>query len=196
MRRFGFGYEPVVADVIRSGVDIVTFSGDKLLGGPQAGIILGRRDILHRIKSNHLRRALRCDKITIALLRRILQDYLAPEFAEQSNETLKIFSQKQENLLQRAENLHKQIVPEFRSFFTIVAAEGKVGSGAYPVFPIPSYALMYRPGPVHAGNLARKLRLNETPVFGYLENEVFLMNMLTLRDEDIPRIAQLLSEVF
>jgi L-seryl-tRNA(Ser) seleniumtransferase len=195
MRRFGLDYEPVVADVIQSGVDVVTFSGDKLLGGPQAGIILGRRDILHRIKRNHLLRALRCDKITLTLLRRILQDYLLPESVENSNETLRIFSQKKESLRQRAENLRKQISPEIRDFFMIIEAEGKVGSGAYPVFPIPSYALGYRPGPVTAERMARKLRLNETPVFGYLENDTYMMNMLTLRDEDIPRIAQLLSEV-
>jgi L-seryl-tRNA(Ser) seleniumtransferase len=195
MRRFGFDYEPVVSEVLQAGVDVVTFSGDKLLGGPQAGIIVGRETLLKKIKRNHLLRALRCDKVTLALLRLILQHYLDPDTVDQSNATLRLFARQPKQLHKFAEDLHHSLKPDIQKYFNIVEAEGRVGSGAYPVFPIPSYAISYTPGPVTADRLARKLRMLETPVFGYLENDKYLLNMLTLGDDEVRSIAGFLNDL-
>ncbi len=195
MRRFGFDYEPVVSEVIDAGVDIITFSGDKLLGGPQAGIIVGKKDLVFKIRKNHLLRALRCDKIILALLRHVLQGYLDPETVDTRNETLHLFSQKPEMLYQRAQNLHHALQTKTRKYFTIIESDGRVGSGAYPVFPITSYALEYTPGPVTAEQLARRLRLFDTPVFGYFENDKYRLNMLALSEADIHSLPDLIENV-
>jgi len=193
MRRFGFEYEPVVSEVIHAGVDVVTFSGDKLLGGPQSGIIAGKKDLIQKIRKNHLLRALRCDKVSLFLLRNVLQGYLNPEMIAKSNLTLQFLSQNPADLEKRAQKIYRNLTPAKRSYFAVTHDEGRVGSGAYPVFPVPSYALEYTPGPISAEHLARRLRSTETPVFGYLEHEKYRLNMLALMDDDISPIVNLLE---
>ncbi len=195
MRGFGFEYEPVVSDVINAGIDVVTFSGDKLLGGPQSGIIVGKKDLMQKIRKNHMLRALRCDKVTLFLLRHVLQGYLNPGMIGKSNLTLQLLSQNPADLEKRAYKIFRKLTPAKRSYFAVTEAEGRVGSGAYPVFPIPSYALEYTPGPISAEHLARRLRTTETPVIGYLEHEKYRLNMLALMDDDIVPIVNLLESV-
>jgi L-seryl-tRNA(Ser) seleniumtransferase len=195
MSQYGFEYEPVVRDVIAMGFDVVTFSGDKLLGGPQAGIILGKKRYLERIKKNHLLRALRCDKIILALLSTILRQYLHPNSITEKNTTLQLLSRTKNNMKEISKKVLSFIDKKHHEYLKIVEAEGKAGSGAYPVHPIPALSLQINCPKYTAEKLSRKLRLGETPIFGYIENDIFHINFLTLLEEDLPLLGKTLNKI-
>jgi L-seryl-tRNA(Ser) seleniumtransferase len=193
-QKFGFEYEPVVADMVSAGVDVITFSGDKLLGGPQAGIIVGKKELLKKIRKNHLLRALRCDKLTLALLASNLQNYLQIDSLENSNATIGLFARKVDVMRELGEKINHLIHPALRTYIKIVDAEGRAGSGAYPVYPIKSLALQINTDKMSAEQMARKMRLQEIPIFGYIENDTYYLNLLTIFDKDIDTIAQALNQ--
>jgi L-seryl-tRNA(Ser) seleniumtransferase len=192
--RFGFDYEPVVSDVIAAGVDVVTFSGDKLLGGPQAGIIVGKSIFVKKIKRNHLLRALRCDKLILAMLATNLQKYLHPDSLCQANRTLSLFSRSVEEMTITAQEILQRLTHAGNSV-KAVAAQGRAGSGAYPVFPIKSIALQLTIPNISAEKLARKLRVNEVPILGYIENDILHLNLLTVLEDDIEIIVKALNQL-
>jgi L-seryl-tRNA(Ser) seleniumtransferase len=192
--RFGFDYEPVVSDVIAAGVDVVTFSGDKLLGGPQAGIIVGKQTYLKKIKRNHLLRALRCDKLILALLATNLQKYLHPPSLCQTNVTLSLFSRSVEEMTITAQEIVQRLTHVGNSV-KAVEAQGRAGSGAYPVYPIKSIALQLTIPNISAEKLARKLRLNDVPILGYIENDIFHLNLLTVTEGDSEIIVEALNQL-
>ena len=195
MQKFGFEYEPVVEDMVKLGIDLISFSGDKLLGGPQAGIIVGKNEWIRKIKHNHLLRALRCDKITLGIMTNVLNGYLHSGKVIDSNPTLNLFS--------RDINQQEKLVNELLSAIKItdqillesVPASGKVGSGAYPVSRIPAIALKISGSKISAERIARQLRLHETPIFGYIENDVYFLNMLTVFQQDIPILATAVNKL-
>jgi L-seryl-tRNA(Ser) seleniumtransferase len=192
---YGFEYEPVVRDVISQGFDIVTFSGDKLLGGSQAGYIIGKNRYIKKIKKNHLLRALRCDKINLAIIAATLQQYLNPESFTKMNTTFHLLSrtkQEMENILRQLLILVDQ---NHHGELEVVESEGRAGSGAYPVHPIPSISLQIKSTKYSAEQLARQLRLSDTPVFGYIESDVFHLNFLTLLEDDLPGLGNILNKV-
>jgi L-seryl-tRNA(Ser) seleniumtransferase len=177
------------------GFDVVTFSGDKLFGGPQSGIILGKKAFLDKIKKNHLLRALRCDKISLALLSTTLRQYLHPASIVQKNATLQLLTRSKNNLMEISKGILSHIDKKHHDYFQIIEAEGKAGSGAYPVYPIPSLALQIRSDQVNAENLSRQLRLNEIPILGYIENDIFHINLLAILEEDISLIGKILNKL-
>jgi L-seryl-tRNA(Ser) seleniumtransferase len=157
MSQYGFEYEPVARDVIAMDFDVVTFSGDKLLGGPQAGIIIGKKNYLEKIKKNHLLRALRCDKINLALLSTILRQYLHPASISQTNTTLQLFSRTKNDMIEISKKVLFLIDKKHHENLKIVEAEGRAGSGAYPVHPIPSISLQINSPQYTAEKLSRIL---------------------------------------
>jgi len=189
MQKFGFEYEPVVEDMVKLGIDIISFSGDKLLGGPQAGIIVGKNEWIRKIKHNHLLRALRCDKITLGIMTNVLNGYLHSGKVIDSNPTLSLFSRDINQQEKLVNELLSAIKVTDRILLEPVPASGKVGSGAYPVSRIPAIALKISGSKISAERIARQLRLHETPIFGYIENDVYFLNMLTVFQQDIPIIA-------
>jgi len=195
MQKFGFEYEPIVSDVLSQGFDIVSFSGDKLLGGPQMGIILGKQTYIEKIKRNHLLRALRCDKISLTLLSATLRQYLHYPTLIASNTTLKLFSRTVKDMKQLSNHLLRLINKKHHPNLKIVSAEGRAGSGAYPVYPIPSLALQINTQRYSAEKLARLLRLQEIPIFGYIMDDCYHLNYLTIFDEEIPIIAKTLNHL-
>jgi len=192
---YGFEYEPIVRDVVAMDFDIITFSGDKLLGGPQAGIIIGKNKYLEKIKKNHLLRALRCDKIHLALLASILRQYLHQPTIAKKNTTVHLFSRTKTNLDKISKKLHSLIDQQHHKYIKIIDSEGRAGSGAYPVHPIPSISFQINSPKYTAEKLARKLRLNDTPVFGYIENDLFHINSLTLLEEDLSILSNILNAI-
>ncbi|MBW1980562.1 MAG: L-seryl-tRNA(Sec) selenium transferase [Deltaproteobacteria bacterium] len=189
LSRFGLQGEPTVQDSVATGVDVVTFSGDKLLGGPQAGIILARKDIIARLRQNPLTRALRIDKLTLAALEATLRLYRDEETAVRSIPTLKMIAADEEELQRRAAAVVAQIRAAAGSTLEaeIIAGFSKVGGGALPVQTLPSKLVALHSRKFSASQLEKLFRRHQPPVIGRIEQDIFVLDVRTLQsgDEDI-----------
>jgi len=198
LAQFGLPREPTVAATLAAGADLVTFSGDKLLGGPQAGIVAGRKDLVARLKRNPLKRALRVDKMTLAALSAVLQLYSSPARAVARVPTLRLLTRKADDI----EALARRVAPSLaavlgaRAQVDIKACHSQIGSGALPVDLLPSWALAISlPG--RGGRaleqLARAMRGLPVPVIGRIADDALLFDLRTLDDEAgfIAQLAQL-----
>ena len=195
MRKFGFSYEPVVSEMISAGIDILTFSGDKLLGGPQSGIILGKKDLIKKIRKNHLLRALRCDKIALALLSGCLIKYLHRDTLLQNNLTMQLLARKPDEIRILADTILNDLKPEVKKKVEVIETEGRAGSGAYPVFPIRSLALKLTVPGRSADKIATQLRHLPVPVIGLIENNCVLLDLLAVFKTDCPILAASLNQI-
>ncbi|MCK4838296.1 MAG: L-seryl-tRNA(Sec) selenium transferase [Desulfobulbaceae bacterium] len=195
---FGFEHEPTPQEIIRSGADVVSFSGDKLLGGPQAGIILGRREIIDRIKSNPMTRALRIDKFTLAGLEAVLRLYYDEEVALAKIPTLAMLSVPKELLAARARRLSRRIKKALAGScrVTMLKTDSRVGGGAMPEQDLPTTAVALQPENISVNELEELLRKGEVPVIGRIENDLFLLDMRTVADREIVPLADLILQVF
>ncbi len=189
---FGLQKEPTVGEVVGSGVDVVTFSGDKLLGGPQAGIIVGKKTIIDTIKKNPLNRALRIDKFTLAGLESILRFYYDEQQALQNVPTLAMLTATKEVLKRRAEKLLRRVRKKIEKKCTASLAKtaSKVGGGALPEQDIASWAVSLLPIDRTVAELERNLRLAENPVIGRIENDIFILDMRTIQDREIALLSE------
>ncbi len=144
MGRFGLHGEPTVAEVCSTGVDVVTFSGDKLLGGPQAGIILGRKEIIAECRKNPLTRALRVDKMTLAVLEATLRLYRDERQALEKVPTLRMIALPLTTIEERAQHLAsliREVDPQHRLQVQVQQSSSQVGGGALPGQDLPTYAV-------------------------------------------------------
>ena len=180
LSHFGLSHEPTVRETLAHGVDLVTFSGDKLLGGPQAGIIAGRSALIAQIRRNPLKRALRLDKITVAALAAVLRLYKDPDRAAGRIPTLRLLSRKREDIRAQAERLALVLKKFLKEDVQLIACESEVGSGAAPTARIASYGLAIRPG---TARLAARFRALPIPVIGRLQEGALLLDVRTLEDE-------------
>jgi len=192
LRKFGLPYEPVVSESIRAGASVVTFSGDKVLGGPQCGLIVGEKSWLAKIKKNPLMRALRCDKVTLALLESTLRLFLQPQQLMKSHPVWRMLTEKPRVVRARAVQLQQAINENCGdTLATIIRpSDAEAGSGALPIEKIPSFAVGLRSQIYSATELAKKFRLAAIPIFGYLREEYFWLDARTLRDDEIAIVAQ------
>lgn len=195
MRKFGFDYEPVISELIGMGVNLVTFSGDKLLGGPQSGIIVGELPLVKKIRKNHLMRALRCDKIILSLLRTTLIKFLSPDTIQANNHTYHLFSKNVEIMHIMANKILTELKAELKNHITIIQSSGKIGSGAYPTLPVKTVSLEFDNSVFNAEKIAKILRQAEIPVFGYITDNKYYLNMLALADTDISILAEQLNSL-
>ena len=192
LTRFGLPREPTPAETLARGADVVTFSGDKLLGGPQCGIVAGRADLLARIRKNPMKRALRVDKMTIAALSVMLGLYADPARAVKRIPALRLLTRKQEDIRALAERLQPAVAATLDSSAAVqvIACKSQVGSGALPVDSLPSAGLAIRPitGRRSAGaalkRLATAFRSLPTPVIGRIHNGALLLDLRCLEDEN------------
>ncbi len=193
---YGLRDEPTVRDVLKSGVDVVTFSGDKVLGGPQAGIIAGKKRYLDAMKKNQLTRALRCGKLTLAALEATLRLYRDPEKALRSIPTLRRLTASREELYARAEDLRALIAPALRGLAECTLMDGcsRVGGGAFPEQDMPTALLCLRPLALSATELKKRLLAVQPPVVGRLEHDLFQLDLRTLEDGDFHDLARVLGE--
>jgi L-seryl-tRNA(Ser) seleniumtransferase len=176
--QFGFHGEPIAADSIRDGADLVLFSGDKLLGGPQCGIIVGRRDLVQRIASHPLMRALRVDKLTFAALAATLRIYRDPEKAREEIPLLHLLGTSIENLKDRAERLAPQMagasaVKEAHA----VADVTYLGGGSIPAQQMPTWCVSLAPREMGVDQFARALRLGAPAVIGRVKEGRLLLDL-------------------
>ncbi len=193
---FGLDKEPTVGEAVRAGADVVTFSGDKLLGGPQAGIIVGRAKTIQTLRSNPLNRALRIDKLTLAALEATLKLYRNEEQALRDIPTLAQLALPLPRLLERAKTLHRLLkkisVPGLT--LEIRPTTSQVGGGALPLSYLNSYALALTSARDSSSELERRFRSFSPPIIGRIEKEHFLLDVRTLQKEDFPHIARCLKE--
>ena len=195
LENYGLKHEPTVQEVLKAGTDVVTFSGDKLLGGPQSGIIAGRKELIEQIKNNPLKRALRVDKLTLAALSEVLKLYKHPEALTQELPTIRHLARKPEEIKSIAE----AVLPAFiksagdKATVSVIPSASQIGSGALPLDQLPSFSIRIKPASERDAELQQltsAFREMSVPVVGRLNDGALLFDLRTL-DECALLIDQL-----
>jgi L-seryl-tRNA(Ser) seleniumtransferase len=194
LRPYGFPYEPTVPEAVAAGLDLVSFSGDKLLGGPQAGVVVGRREVVGRLKKNPWNRALRIDKLTIAALEATLYAYEAG-VARETIPTLRMLTEPVADVLRRARRVLRAVPPEPRERLALRIDEDRaqVGGGALPTVELPSAGLAAGGSAAEARRLEEVLRQGEPPVVGRLTEDRLFLDCRTVLRSQVPILAQALA---
>jgi L-seryl-tRNA(Ser) seleniumtransferase len=195
LSQFGLPDEPRVSESLQAGADLVLFSGDKLLGGPQCGIIVGRREFVARLRSNPLSRALRVDKLTLAALQGTLEVHRAGR-ALAEIPVLRQLSQPADEIRTRVQRLVERLRAEsaMPGAFSVRAVSSASGGGALPEQPLPSWAVAVSTERID--ELARRLRLGELSVFGRVQDDCLLIDLRTISpDDDETLLARILASV-
>ena len=177
-QKLGLPHEPPVLSYLKSGANVVSFSGDKLLGGPQAGIICGKKTLIRKILKNPLYRALRCDKFTYAILEATLRTYLTPTEVQKENLSITLFNRSQAELLKIGKKIVKKLPMKIVDKFEIEVKQTEVeaGSGSLPLEKFPSAAIVFK-GEMKASELSRKFRSAPNPVLGYISGNRFHIDL-------------------
>ncbi|MGX7108108.1 L-seryl-tRNA(Sec) selenium transferase [Facklamia miroungae] len=196
MQAFGLPYEPTVQEAIQAGYDVVTFSGDKLLGGPQAGIIVGKKALLDKMRVHPLTRALRTDKLTLAALEVTMRQYLNPELALEKIPVLQMVSQRQEELIKKAEMMQLAI-QELDSQWQVdlIKGQSQVGGGSYPGTTLPTILVQIDHPTQKAAQIESYLRALEKPVIARVHQDHVQFDVRTLSNEDIKQIVSDLDQL-
>jgi L-seryl-tRNA(Ser) seleniumtransferase len=195
--RYGLLKEPTVQESVASGADVVTFSGDKLLGGPQAGIIVGKQTFIERIRQNPITRALRIDKLTLAALESTLRLYRDEERAVAEIPTLRMLTETETAIAARAAVLARALagLADARLAVDLVRLPSKAGGGALPLLELPSRGLRIRVDGLSANALELRLRGGDPPVIGRIEDDAFVMDVRTLQGDEFPLIESALASI-
>ena len=186
LSRYGMESEPTVQEAVQAGVDVVTFSGDKLMGGPQAGILLGEEKTLDLLKKNPLNRALRIDKLTLAGLESTLRAYLDSDQVLKILPALSMLTCPLDELAGRAKKLQRKMIKGLSSSCQITLKEerSQVGGGAMPLQTLPTRVLALRPFGISAAALEERLRRSDPPVIARVKEEEVLLDLRTVAKEE------------
>jgi len=195
LRTVGIHGEPTIAASLRAGVDIVTFSGDKLLGGPQAGLITGNRELVAKVRKNPLFRALRVDKMFYAALEATLLPYLREDY--DAIPTLRMMRMTEQQIGERGEELMRKLqISAPRLNVEVVKTQSVIGGGSAPGATLPSRALAISSPDFSADDIARRLREWETPIIARVESARVLLDLRTVdaeQDEVVLRAVEQLA---
>lgn len=198
LSKYGLEYEPTVQASIKAGADLVCFSGDKLLGGAQAGIIVGKKALIEKIKKHPLTRALRIDKFTAIALESVFYEYLDEENAVKNIPTLSLINKSYEEIKLHAERLYSKLKQVINSNceISIEDCESQIGGGSLPLERIKSASLLFKPINISTASLEKQLRLIETPIIGRIVNDYFLIDLRTVLDNEDDFIINAFSGIF
>ncbi|PKN23405.1 MAG: L-seryl-tRNA(Sec) selenium transferase, partial [Deltaproteobacteria bacterium HGW-Deltaproteobacteria-21] len=188
---------PTVQEVLAEGVDLVTFSGDKMLGGPQAGIILGKRNLVDAVRKNQLSRALRIDKLTLLALEETLKLYRDESTAVKEVPTLRMIVQTYGELRAKARRFMRMAgrLDTKRFHLELTDGNSKVGGGAMPLFAMPTRLLCIRPGEVSANRIEEALREYDPPIIARVEKDQVLLDFRTIQDGELKVVAAAIRSI-
>ena len=197
LSKYGLLKEPTVQEVLDNGVDLVTFSGDKLLGGPQAGIILGRKDLVEAVKKNQLSRALRIDKLTLLALEETLTLYRDERAAVNEIPTLEMICQSYDGLDKKAQKLTEMLTGSETENYTLVGIDGhsRIGGGALPLQELPTRLLCLTPKKMSAQEMEGWLRSYDPPIIVRIETDQVLLDMRTIQEKELKTVAQAIKKL-
>lgn len=186
LKPFGISGEPTVREIVAAGADVVTFSGDKLLGGPQGGVIVGKSQLIEKIRKDPLARAVRVDKMTIAAFEAVLMEYMDPDAAIGSLPTLGLLLQKPEEIRRKAARIASSLrkLPADASI-AVVSDVSMAGGGSLPETPFHTFAVAIRPGHISVNELEQRLRKGRPSVIGRIKNDALLLDARTVRPGEI-----------
>jgi len=197
LENYGMEHEPTVREVLRAGVDVVTFSGDKLLGGPQAGVIVGRKKILTKIKRNPLNRALRIDKFTLAALEATLMHYLNSANAVKKLRALNALTETVAEVKKRARKLLSKLRKENCAELELCLLDGfsTAGGGSLPTQKIPTVLVGLKSKKMSARRMEEKLRALEVPIIVRVDKDEVLLDLRTISEDEFLFIVEGLRQV-
>lgn len=194
--KYGLSYEPTVLDSIKQGADIVTFSGDKMLGGPQAGIIVGKKEYIDKMKKNQLTRALRVDKLTICALEATLRMYLDEEKAVKNIPTLRMLTYSMEELEEKAKTLYEKILKlNLDARVKLEDGFSQVGGGSMPLETIKTKVVSITPNKMNVSTLEKKLRLSDSHIIARVYENKYVLDVRTIFEDEFDIIVKELNSV-
>ncbi|MEA4846420.1 MAG: L-seryl-tRNA(Sec) selenium transferase [Clostridiaceae bacterium] len=186
LTEYGLPYEPTVQQAVKAGMDVVTFSGDKMLGGPQAGIIAGKKEYIDKMKKNPLTRAIRIDKLTLAALEGTLRLYMDKELALKEIPVLRMLTYDSEELNKRARRLGVRLKKSIGAMAAIGVEDefSEVGGGSMPLHKMPTKVVAIKPKTVSLTQLEEKLRAYKTPVVARIGRDRLMLDIRTIMDDE------------
>jgi len=197
LEKYGLAHEPTVQEQVKKGADLVCFSGDKLLGGPQAGIIVGKKAFVEKIEHYPLMRAIRLDKCAIAALSATFREYMDEERAMKNIPVLYMIARPLDELKVQAEKLSESMAAGDEKWDVCVEeSESMVGGGSLPGEVLPSYAVTIAPKDLSCEELAEKMRKSRIPVIAYIKNEKVWLDMRTVEPADVVVLIECLSGIY
>ena len=193
LSKYGLPKEPIVAERIQAGADVVTFSGDKILGGPQAGLMVGKKDLIGRMNKNHLQRALRCGKLTLAALEATLRRYRQSPNIVEEIPTLRAFTRSVEEIRAMGESLLPKLQTALGDEFQLQLEDStaQIGSGALPTEELPTVVVSIEHPKLSANAIAQKFRAADPPIIGRINDDRFLLDLRCIFDANdlVPKFA-------
>jgi L-seryl-tRNA(Ser) seleniumtransferase len=191
LKPFGIYTEPVVKDIVKTGVDITTFSGDKLLGGPQGGVIVGKREYIEKIQKNPITRAMRIDKLTLSGFEATLMEYIDEEKAIENIPTLRMLLQKPEEISNRANKIAKKLTKEIKNVhINVMADSSRTGGGSLPEVDLPTYVVSIKSDKVSVNEFEERLRKGNPPIIARIKEDSLIIDARTVRDGDLKGIME------
>lgn len=198
LEKYGVYGEPTARNIIKTGADIVTFSGDKLLGGPQAGIILGREKMIKKIQKNPLLRAVRIDKLTLASLEATLMHYLDEDLALEEIPTLRMLTQSVEKIKRRARKISASLKKGIsgQADVEIIADQSQAGGGSLPEVNFPTFIVSIKPSDMSVNTLETRLREGAPPVVARIKEDALFIDARTVQDREVKALIKCITSAF
>jgi len=195
LQKYGLPYEPTVQSAVKAGMDVVTFSGDKMLGGPQAGVIVGKKEYIDRMRKNQLTRAFRIDKLTLAALESTLMLYLDEQTAIREIPVLRMLTISSEELQKKAKKLYNKLKKKLgdKCSIAVIDEYSEVGGGSMPLHKLPTKAVTITSAVSSVDFLEKKIRSYKTPVIARISKERLVIDLRTVFDDELDYIVDALE---
>ncbi|NWF98711.1 MAG: L-seryl-tRNA(Sec) selenium transferase [Nitrospirae bacterium] len=196
LKQYGIHDEPAVKDIVEKGVDLTTFSGDKLLGGPQGGVIVGSKFYIDKIQKNPITRAVRVDKLTLAGFEATLMEYVDEDKAVKNIPTLRMILQRPEEIRQRAERLARKIKKYVtNAVIKVIPDTSRAGGGSLPETDFPTFVVSIKTLNITVNEFEEKLRKGNPPVIARIKEDSLLLDARTLDEKDFPELVSRITNV-